>query len=125
MILPSFVTDLTLPPWEYHCQLREWCKTMRASHPVIYDEEGATWLVFRYEDVVRVQSDYATFSSAQSVKNGSGGSIIEMDPPRHRQMRSLITQAFSARTVAEMAPRIETIANDLLDKALPKGEMDW
>ena len=135
MKIPSFVTDLSLPPWEYHRSLREWSKEIRTSTPIIWDDESAGWLAFRYEDVVRVQSDYATFSSEGTIKNRSnsvegmnGGprSIIEMDPPQHRQLRSLITQGFSARTVADQAPQIEKIVNELFDKVIAKGtEMNW
>jgi cytochrome P450 len=48
-----------------------------------------------------------------------------MDPPRHRQLRSLITQAFSARTIAQMAPQIERIVDELIDRVQARGEMDW
>ncbi|GCE23963.1 cytochrome P450 [Dictyobacter kobayashii] len=47
-----------------------------------------------------------------------------MDPPRHRQLRSLVTQAFSARTIAQLAPRIEEIASELLQPALAQGRLD-
>ena len=132
MKLPSFVSDLSLPPLEYHQRLREWSKEMRTSSPISWDEDNASWLAFRYEDVVRVQNDYATFSSENTVKNEeavegrpSSSSIISMDPPEHRQLRSLVTQAFSARTIAGMSPQIESVVNDLLDRALPNGQMDW
>jgi cytochrome P450 len=128
--IPAFTNDLSLPPVEYHRRLRQWCQEMRTSSPIAWIEEDSSWLVFRYEDVFRVQSDYATFSSEHTVKGEnrdtkSGSSIVEMDPPRHRQMRSLITLAFSARTIAEMAPQIEEITAELLDQVLASGEMDW
>jgi cytochrome P450 len=130
MELPAFVNDLSLPPLEYHRMLRQWNAEMRETAPIIWNKEDDSWLVFRYEDVFRVQSDYHTFSSEHTVKdrdpNAAGiPSIIELDPPRHRQMRSLITLAFSARTIAEMAPQIEEIAADLLERVLSTGEMDW
>lgn len=48
-----------------------------------------------------------------------------MDPPCHTQFRSLVTQALSARTIAEMAPDVETFTTELFDHVLPAGEMDW
>ncbi|GCE16029.1 cytochrome P450 [Tengunoibacter tsumagoiensis] len=125
MKLPAFVTDLTLPPLEYQCKLRQWSQEMRTSSPIIWDEDSANWIVFRYEDVVRVQSDYATFSSEGTVPGGNGSSIVEMDPPRHKQMRSLITLAFSARTVVEMTPQIEEIVDTLLESLCARDEIDW
>ncbi|MDQ2906295.1 MAG: cytochrome P450 [Chloroflexota bacterium] len=125
MKLPAFVSDLSLPPVEYHHKLRQWSQEMRASSPIVWDDESANWLVFRYEDVARVQSDYASFSSEGTVPGGTGNTLIEMDPPRHKQMRSLITLAFSARTVLEMTPQIEQIVDDLLERVRSRGEMSW
>jgi cytochrome P450 len=131
MKLPSFVSDLSLPPIEYHHQLRQWSREMRDSSPIVWDDDSASWLVFRYDDVARVQSDYQTFSSEGTIGKKQDGaqkgstSIIEMDPPRHRQMRSLITQAFSARTISSMAPQIEHIVDELLDKISVREECDW
>jgi cytochrome P450 len=132
MQLPSFVSDVTIPPLEYHRRLIDWCRTTRASHPVFYDEAHALWIILRYEDAVHFD-DYTTFSSAhrqEYTQKAQAGkqqftNLISMDPPRHRQMRSLVTQAFSARTIAEMAPQIETMTRELLEPALPQKEMDW
>lgn len=132
MKLPSFVGDFSLPPIEYHNTLRQWSQEMRATSPIVWDDDQASWLVFGYEDVSRVQSDYQTFSSEHTVINSGEGpisqgpSIIEMDPPRHRQMRSLLSQAFSARTIAGLAPQIEQITDELLDAIIAKGTTcDW
>ncbi|GHO92675.1 hypothetical protein KSF_027230 [Reticulibacter mediterranei] len=67
-------------------------------------------------------NDYQTFSSEPS--NGGPFSIIALDPPRHRQLRSLITPAFSARTILQQTPRIQRIACELLEAALVRGVMD-
>jgi cytochrome P450 len=130
MSFPEFVSDLAIPPQEYHRQLREWSGWMRKHQPVVYNEATAEWVVFRYADVVRVTSDYAVFSSEGTViKDASdqkqGTSIIEMDPPQHQRMRSLVTQAFSARTISALAPQIKQITNDLIDRTISKGKMDW
>src|SRR6266702_3249244 len=106
---------------------------MRDSSPVVLDDNSASWLVFRYDDVARVQSDYQTFSSEGTIgkkkKQGEeqhgSTSIIEMDPPRHRQMRSLVTQAFSARTISGMAPQIERIVDELLVGISASKGCDW
>ncbi|GER90373.1 putative cytochrome P450 YjiB [Dictyobacter vulcani] len=126
MQLPSFVADFTLPPMVWHEQMLEWCSTMRATEPVSYDERNGQWRIFRYADHLRVQNDYATFSSAPGAQENqeSGRSILAMDPPRHRQLRSLVTSAFSARTIAGLAPRIEQLAVELVTSHLARGELD-
>jgi cytochrome P450 len=47
-----------------------------------------------------------------------------MDPPRHRQLRNLVSQAFTPRMVAQLEPRITAITNELLDHVADAGEMD-
>lgn len=47
-----------------------------------------------------------------------------MDPPRHRQLRTLISQAFTPRVVAQLEPHITSIVHSLLDEVQDKGEMD-
>jgi cytochrome P450 len=100
---------------------------MREANPVYYHPQYHFWQVFRYDDVVRVLSDYTSFSS--NFAGGQGGaplssSMISMDPPRHRQLRNLVTQAFTPRSVAQLSERITTITNKLLDQVAATGHMD-
>ena len=94
---------------------------MRAAAPVFQDEQSGSWHVFRYDDVQRVLSEHATFSSRMGGDNPSGSgqlfasSLITADPPRHRQLRSLVTQAFTPKAVDALAPRIAAITSELLD----------
>lgn len=131
MKLPAFISDLSLPPVEYHQQLRRWSREMRENTPIVWDDGSASWLIFRYDDVTRVQSDYQTFSSegtiggAEKQTEKTSTSIIATDPPRHRQMRSLITQAFSAKTVAGMAPQVEQVVDELLEGIIKRKDCDW
>jgi cytochrome P450 len=102
-----------------------WFRTMRESKPISFNKQHNEWAVFGYDDVQRVLSDYSTFSSEyMGTDNPIGSSIISTDPPRHRQLRSLVTQAFTPRTVAQLTPRITAIVNELLDGAAPSGRMD-
>src|SRR5215469_10198050 len=104
----------------------EWYRTMRATQPVFNHPEWGGWQVFRYSDVSRVLSEYATFSSSSfdDQSDPIGSSILQMDPPRHRQLRSLVSQAFTPRMVAQLEPRITTITNELLDNVANTGQMD-
>jgi cytochrome P450 len=47
-----------------------------------------------------------------------------MDPPRHRQLRNLVTQAFTPRSVAQLSERITAIVNQLLEQVAATGRMD-
>ncbi|MBA3945076.1 MAG: cytochrome P450 [Herpetosiphonaceae bacterium] len=109
-----------------------WYATMRASQPVAFDPARQSWNVFRYEDVLRVLSDYTNFSSqlrrgpaqAATPDQPLATSLINTDPPRHRQLRTLVTQAFTPRSVEALAPRITTIVHELLDTVASTGRMD-
>ncbi len=103
--------------------------------PAFYEQTRKAWLVFRYAEVQRVLSDYATFSNQrggldpaqQDNKEGAGtgnATLISLDPPRHRLYRSLVNQAFTPRMVAQLEPRINAIVDTLLDKVIDTGTMD-
>jgi cytochrome P450 len=51
-------------------------------------------------------------------------SMISTDPPRHQQLRSLVSQAFTHKAVDALEPRIREIVNQLLDDVLDQGTMD-
>jgi len=110
----------------------DWYRQMRETQPVFFDQNVQAWHIFRYDDVARVLSDHATFSSDQNrfvpaeYRDSSplSSSILRMDPPRHRQLRHLVSQAFTPRMVAQMESRIKEITSGLLDQVQALGEMD-
>src|SRR5207247_7760601 len=104
----------------------DWYRSMRATQPVFKHPEWDGWQVFRYADVTRVLNEYATFSSASfdDQSDPIGSSMLQMDPPRHRQLRNLVSQAFTPRMVAQLEPRITAITNELLDNVAAEGHMD-
>src|SRR5690349_7860735 len=77
--------------------------------PVWLDPSEGTWNVCRYSDVVAVLSDHTTFSSnfssvlhEHSADDLAEGNILMTDPPRHEQLRALVSQAFSPRAIAAL-----------------------
>jgi cytochrome P450 len=86
--------------------------------------------VFRYSEVQRVLSDYTTFTSNRGRLIPSSNviptstSMIELDPPRHNQLRAPVAQAFTPKTVAQLEPSITRLAHQLLDTVIDQGEMD-
>lgn len=49
--------------------------------------------------------------------------MLELEPPRHTRLRSLVLRAFTSRRIAGLAPEIATLSHQLID-ALPEGEFD-
>ncbi|WP_235347339.1 cytochrome P450 [Arthrobacter sp. SPG23] len=103
---------------------------MREAAPVFHDEQSGSWHVFRYDDVQRVLSEHASFSSRMGGDDPSetgqlfASSLITTDPPRHRQLRSLVTQAFTPKAVDALAPRISELTQELLDGFASRGGAD-
>ncbi len=97
-----------------------------------YEQQRGLWHVTRYNEIQRILNDYSDFSSAHRDEHpfhrqaalGQYTSIIGMDPPLHRQMRGLVSQAFTPRAIALMEPRIAQIARELLEKIIPRRHMD-
>lgn len=50
-------------------------------------------------------------------------SMLELEPPRHTRLRSLVLRAFTSRRIAALGPEITQLSHDLID-ALPAGAFD-
>jgi pimeloyl-[acyl-carrier protein] synthase len=51
-------------------------------------------------------------------------SLLELDPPVHTRLRSLVSRAFTPRAIEAMRPRIAAIVDELLDAVAQRGHMD-
>lgn len=81
-------------------------RQMRDEAPLYYDSEQDFYALSRHEDVAAALKDHEAFSSSRGcdlamVKGDEPPqkSIIFMDPPEHRHMRSLLNKAFTPRAV--------------------------
>ncbi|MEU9336282.1 cytochrome P450 [Streptomyces sp. NPDC048290] len=105
---------------------------MREHEPVSQDQATGRWQVFRYVDAMAVATDASRFSNDLSefipdhedLRTFSKGNFQNMDAPRHRELRGLVSQGFTPKFVAGMAPRIETVAGELLDAARDRDRID-
>jgi cytochrome P450 len=93
-------------------------RRMREESPVYYNEEYDFYALSRHEDVAAAFKDFQTYSSAYGLDLATVRSnqpmpvkmIIVMDPPEHRQMRSLVNKVFTPRAIEAMRPMVtETI----------------
>ena len=50
-------------------------------------------------------------------------SMLELEPPRHTRLRSLVLRAFTSRKIATMQPDVTSLSHQLID-ALPEGPFD-
>nr|WP_145157403.1 cytochrome P450 [Paenibacillus terrae] len=104
----------------------EWYRHHLEHDPISYNEETNSWNVFRYEDVKRVLSDYEYFSSVrprttisvgadnEAGQHNSGRVDLSTDPPEHRKSRSLLSAAFTPRSLKLWEPRIHEVVSQLI-----------
>jgi cytochrome P450 len=96
-------------------------------------------LVARYEDVLAIFKDErfvkdwrkvltpeqrAQIPQIPPVMEPLSKNMLETDPPDHERLRALVSKAFTPRLIARMRPRIQAIADSLLDAVEDRGEMD-
>jgi cytochrome P450 len=96
-------------------------RRMRDEAPIYYDAKEDFYAISRHEDVAAALKDHESFSSSRGcdlamVKGDEPPqkSIIFMDPPEHRHMRSLLNKAFTPRAVQSQ----KDVVNELVDKYL-------
>jgi cytochrome P450 len=114
-------SEFLLSPNEFYAR-------MRRDAPLIYIPETQSWMVFRYDDVQRILTDFNTFSSKvkfPAEQKDFTQSMNFIDPPRHKSVRALAQQSFSLKRVEAMGPRIEALAHELLDRALEQPNFDF
>ncbi|MBB3948201.1 unspecific monooxygenase [Rhizobium skierniewicense] len=51
-------------------------------------------------------------------------SLLEIEPPEHTRLRTLVNRAFVSRHVEKMKPEIEALANGLIDRFETKGKTE-
>ncbi len=51
-------------------------------------------------------------------------SLLELEPPEHTRIRSLVNPAFLGRVIEKLRPRIAHVASQCLDGIAPQGEAD-
>jgi hypothetical protein len=50
--------------------------------------------------------------------------MLQQDPPDHTRLRGLVVQAFTARRVEDMRPRIQQVVDATIDRVIARGHMD-
>ena len=111
---------------EYFDDPYEICRRMRDETPIYYDEEEDFYALTRHADVAAALKDHESFSSTRGchlnmIKSGTGfqKSIIFMDPPEHRFMRSLLNKAFTPRAIQSQHQTVVELVEHYLSKVDP------
>jgi cytochrome P450 len=126
--------------------LYRWLREEDPVHWGLPYEAGSpgAWHVARYADILAIIKDprfsrgplrddgVSTAASRNELPSDpialyhalAGQSVLFADPPAHTRLRALVSRAFTPRAVEGQRPRIEEMANSLLDAAEARGELD-
>jgi len=104
------------------------------------DGETPIWFVTRYDDVVELLTDNERFvvdpklalTPAEleahladlEADERASENLLAKDGDDHRRLRRLVTKAFTPRIVEQLRPRIQQIADDLIDEVEARGNME-
>jgi cytochrome P450 len=113
---------------------------MRKEAPALYCESLDTFAITRYEDVRKISRNPEVWSVAdgQTLNDAKYKShvsdsffpegaelIITTDPPRHRELRRVISPVFTPRNVGPMEESIRLFTRQLLDTIDPGTEIEF
>jgi cytochrome P450 len=128
-----FAPGFTEDPYPHYARLRR-------HNPVEHNEFGF-WSLWRHADVadvlrarLSVQDDkvlhvgpmaqvYDEVYAEQGLQGGVR-SMLDLDPPDHTRLRKLVSQAFTPRTIETLAPTVERLVDDALDRIADAGQVD-
>jgi cytochrome P450 len=115
----------------------EWFTTLRHEDPVHWNDEtdgSGFWAVTRYEDIRSVHRDPGTFSSetgGTSLEDidpkyiEARKSMLDMDPPRHDELRGMLNRRFTPKAVRVWEDKIRSVTDEVLGLALEKDEFEF
>ena len=124
--------DLTSPrfkadPYPFYARLRREAPVYRTRW--VY--RLPVWVVTRYEDVLTVLKD-ERFSKVYVSDipfvprpiRALTRNLLNVDPPDHTRLRTLVSKAFTPRVVERLRDRIQNVCDELLDAAAADGRME-
>jgi cytochrome P450 len=120
LVFDPFSEEFFNGAWETYRRMQE-------EAPVYYSEEYDFYALTRHADVTAGLKDFETYSSAYGidlsmVRSGQQPpqSIIFMDPPDHRHMRSLLNKVFTPRAIQSQRQMV----TEKIDKYLAAADPD-
>ncbi|MER6665465.1 cytochrome P450 [Amycolatopsis japonica] len=110
--------------WSVH-EAQFWLRDEFPADPVRFDAETGMWNVYGHAEALKTLSDPKVFSSdttrliPKEISPDKDlfveGNLLQMDPPDHKKLRTLVSHAFTPKVVADLEPRIATLTHELLD----------
>ena len=116
----------------------EMFRRLRREAPVYWHEEPngpGFWAITKYHDLKYVSKNPGLFSSARqgTLREDPPASdlpaiqsiMLNMDPPQHRQYRTLVNQAFTPRMIGNLHGQVRQMVTEIIDGVVERGECDF
>jgi cytochrome P450 len=123
---PEFIRD----PYPHYARLRTTDPMHLTPHGMyVASRHAEASLVIRdkrfgKDYVERTKRRYGPDIMQEPVFRNYSHTMLQQDPPDHTRLRGLVVQAFTARRVEDMRPRIQAIVDETLDRIIPMGKME-
>jgi cytochrome P450 family 142 subfamily A polypeptide 1 len=100
---------------------------LRENDPVYWDAKNQLHVISKYDDVASISKNPQTFCSGQGTRPNMPTrlSIVDMDEPRHGQLRRLINKGFTPRMVTKLETYFRDLTRRAVDAIAAKGECDF
>jgi cholest-4-en-3-one 26-monooxygenase len=130
--------DLTDPDIFQRGTPHEMFRVLRREAPVYRHEEPngpGFWAITKYHDLKWVSKNPGLFSSSRqgTLREDPPAAdlpavqsiMLNMDPPRHRQYRTLVNQAFTPRMISNLHGRVRAMVTKIINGVIERGECDF
>ncbi|MCY3993541.1 MAG: cytochrome P450 [Caldilineaceae bacterium] len=98
---------------------------LRSENPIHRMRLINAWALTGYDDALAILQDHRRFSSGENkLEYAPYRTMLDLDPPDHTRLRSLVSKAFTPRAVAALGPRIQEIVDELLDELAGRDSFD-
>ncbi|MEW1928706.1 cytochrome P450 [Streptomyces sp. NPDC088360] len=125
--LAELTDDFTADPYSAFSALR----SRGPVHHVRFPTGDESWLVVGHEEV---RAAFAAPGLRNDVRHSAdfeddglyavGRNMLQVDPPDHTRLRTLVAREFTARRVQALRPRVQEAADALLDAVAADGRAD-
>jgi cytochrome P450 len=106
-------------------------KRIQAECPPIFwtPRNGGLWMITRARDIKAVQEDHEHFAmKGMLVPNNPRpypAPPLDFEPPDHAPWRLLVSPAFSPKVVSEVEEKVRTVAIEVIEAMVPRGECEF
>lgn len=115
---------------------------LRAEQPVYattLPDKTPAWLLSRYDDVLALLKDERFAKNRRNAMTPEQlrkqpwvppffrpleRNMLDLDPPDHERLRTLVHKAFTPRLIEQMRTKVQLVANELLDQAAERRQID-